>query len=191
MRWPRIRFSLFVIAAIVQLAVAGGAIFRSELALTAGEVFKIRVQPVDPVDAFRGRYVSVRSVLDRAPVADEGEFKPGRWIFVPLQVDNEGFAAFGTAGLDEPASGEFLKLRAGGIFEDEDGARRVSLSVTPFGRYYMNEKLAPEAERAVWGGPRGQREAFITVRVLKGTGVLEELWVDGVPIHQWLTENAK
>lgn len=190
MTWARFRLALFVIVAIIQLAVAGGAIFKSELALTSGEVFKIRVQPVDPVDAFRGRYVTVRSALDRAPVADDFDLKPGRWIFVPLQVDDEGFTVFGAVALDEPDTGAYLKLRAGGTFLNEDGARMVSLSVTHFGRYYMNEKLAPEAERAVWGGNRGQREAFITVRVFNGTGVLEDLWVDGIPIHQWLTENA-
>ncbi len=190
MTLARLRLVLFLIVAIVQLAVAGAAIFKSELALQAGEVFKFRVQPVDPVDAFRGRYVAVRSALDRAPVEDGFEVKPGRWIFVPLHLDDEGFAAFGMAGLGEPDEGAFLKLRSGGIFTDEDGARRLSVSLTPFGRYYMDEKLAPEAERAVWGGPRGEREAFITVRVRNGTGVLEDLWIDGIPIHEWLAANS-
>ncbi len=190
MTWARLRLVLFAIAAIVQLAIAGAAIFKSEMALNTGEVFRFRVQPVDPVDAFRGRYVAVRSALDRAPVADGIEVKPGRWIFVPLRVDDNGFAAFGTVGLEEPDEGAFLKLRAGGIFDDENGVRQLSVTLTPFGRYYMDEKLAPEAERAVWSGPRGEREAFITVRVRNGTGVLEDLWVDGVPIHEWLATNS-
>ena len=38
----RIRFALFVVVALVQLAVAGGAIFRSEMALRNGEVFRFR-----------------------------------------------------------------------------------------------------------------------------------------------------
>ena len=60
----------------------------------------------------------------------------------------------------------------------------------PFNRYYMDEDLAPEAERAVWGGPRGRREASVTVRVRNGVGVLEELYIDEVPIHRWLADNA-
>ncbi len=55
----------------------------------------------------------------------------------------------------------------------------------------MDEDLAPKAERAVWGGRRGQREAFVSIRVRDGVGVIEELYVDGVPIHQWLAENAE
>ena len=60
----------------------------------------------------------------------------------------------------------------------------------PFGRFYMDEDLAPEAERAVWGGPRGRREASVSVRIRYGVGVIEELYIDDVPIHQWLAENA-
>jgi len=55
----------------------------------------------------------------------------------------------------------------------------------------MDEERAPEAERAVWAGRRGQREASISVRVRNGVGVIEELYIDDVPIHQWLVENAQ
>ncbi len=54
----------------------------------------------------------------------------------------------------------------------------------------MDEDLAPEAERAVWSGPRGEREASVTVRVRNGVGVIEDLYIDDVPIHRWLAENA-
>ena len=60
----------------------------------------------------------------------------------------------------------------------------------PFRRFYMDEDKAPKAERAVWGGRRGQRKASVSVRVRNGVGVIEELYIDDVPIHQWLAENA-
>jgi len=50
MNGRRLRVALFALVALVQLAVAGGAIIRSELALRTGEVFRFRIQPVDPVD---------------------------------------------------------------------------------------------------------------------------------------------
>lgn len=185
----RLRVGLFAIVAAVQLAVAGGAIFRSELALRTGEVFRFRIQPVDPVDAFRGRYVAIRFALDRAPAPDGLQLGRRQWVFVPLQRDSDGFAAFGSATLDRPASGAYLRLTTGGIYPDEDGIRRVWLSM-PFDRYYMDEDLAPEAERAVWNGRRGQREVSVTVRVRDGVGVIEDLYIDDIPIHQWLAENA-
>ncbi|MBD3853743.1 MAG: GDYXXLXY domain-containing protein [Acidobacteria bacterium] len=59
----RLRLALFTVVALVQLTVAGGAIVRSELALRTGEAFRFRIQPVDPVDAFRGRYVAIRFAI--------------------------------------------------------------------------------------------------------------------------------
>lgn len=185
-----LRLALFVVVALVQLAVAGGAIVKSELALRTGEAFRFRIQPVDPVDAFRGRYVAIRFAIDRAPVADDLELRPKKRVFVPIEIDADGFAILGRADVEPPARGSYLRLQAGGIYPDEEGNRFVWVSM-PFGRYYMDEDLAPKAERAVWGGPRGQREAFVSVRVRDGVGVIEDLYVDGVPIHQWLAENAE
>jgi uncharacterized membrane-anchored protein len=184
-----LRLALFAVVALVQIAVAGGAILRSELALRTGDAFRFRIQPVDPVDAFRGRYVAIRFAIDRAPVADDLELRPKKRVFVPIEVAVDGFAILGRADVEPPARGPYLRLRAAGIYPDEEGNRFVWVSM-PFRRYYMDEDLAPKAERAVWGGPRGQREAFVSVRVRDGVGVIEELYVDGVPIHQWLAENA-
>jgi len=184
-----LRFGLFVVVALAQLAVAGGAIVKSELALRTGEAFRFRIQPVDPVDAFRGRYVAIRFAVDRAPAADDLNVKPGKQVFLPIEIDADGYAVFGEANAEKPTSGPYLRLRVGGIYPDEDGARFVWVSM-PFRRYYMDEDLAPDAGRAVWGGRRGQREASVGVRVRKGVGVIEELYIDDVPIHQWLVENA-
>jgi len=185
----KLRLGIFVLVAVVQLAVAGGAIVRSELALRTGEAFRFRIQPVDPVDAFRGRYVAIRFAIDRAPVDDDLELRTKKRVFVPIEIDADGYAILGQADVDPPADGPYLRLRATGIYPDEEGNRFVWVSM-PFRRYYMDEDLAPKAERAVWGGRRGQREAFVSIRVRNGVGVIEELYVDGVPIHQWLAENS-
>jgi uncharacterized membrane-anchored protein len=183
----RIRFALFVVVALVQLAVAGGAIYRSEMALRNGEVFRFRVQPVDPVDAFRGRYVAIRFEVDRAPAPDDLEIRRGRWIFAPVVQDAEGFAYLGEVVLEPPADGSYLRFRTGGIYPDEDGRRHAWVTL-PFGRYYMDEELAQETERELWR--RGRREAWVTVRLLSGTGVIEDLWVEGLPVRQWLAEGG-
>ncbi len=185
-RW---RIALFAVVAVVQLAMAGGAIIRSELALRTGEVFRFRIQPVDPVDAFRGRYVAIRFALDRTPAPDGLELGRRLWVYVPLQRDGDGFATFGAATLARPTSEAYLRLKSGGVYPDEDGQRCAWVTI-PFNRYYMDEDLAPEAERAVWNGRRGEREASVTVRVRNGVGVIEELYIDDTPIHQWLAENA-
>jgi len=52
----------------------------------------------------------------------------------------------------------------------------------------MEESLAPAAERAYREHTRtSERNAYITVRIRDGNGMIENLWVDGVPIHEFLT----
>jgi len=123
-------------------------------------------------------------------VAEDFEVRQGRRIFVPIEIDADGFAALGQAALDPPATGAYLKLRAGVVAPDDAGKRHLWVSM-PFGRFYMDENLAPEAERAVWSGPRGRRDASVSVRIRNGVGVVEELYIDDSPIHEWLAKNAE
>lgn len=183
MNGTTLRLILFVALALAQLAVAGRAIFLSELTLRNGEVYRFRLAPVDPVDAFRGRYVALRFTEDRAPIAEEVPHLSQDKVFVPLVVDDEGFATFGPATLEAPENGPFLHLQSGVEFLDDDGERRLSLAL-PFRRYYMTEKLAKEVDRSLWR--RGIRPAWVTVRVRDGLGVIEDLYVDGLPVREWL-----
>jgi uncharacterized membrane-anchored protein len=183
MTGKRLRMVLFVILAVIQLAVAAGAIIRSEIALRSGEVFRFRLQPVDPVDAFRGRYVALRFVVERAAVSDGTPILRNQKVWVPLVVDDEGFVSFGPVELEKPDDGAALRLRAGVDFTDEDGDRMVSLAL-PFQRYYLTEELAKAVDRSLWR--RGRRPAWVEVRVRNGTGVVEDLYVDGRPVREWL-----
>jgi uncharacterized membrane-anchored protein len=184
---PRARLALFVALALIQLAVAAGAIVRSELALRSGEVVRFELQPVDPVDAFRGRYVALRFAADRAPVPEDLPPVHRMRIHVPLRADDKGFATFGEVALSAPDEGAYLTLRSGVEFTDDDGGRVVSVAL-PFRRYYMTEELAREVDRSMWR--RGLRPAWVTVRVRHGVGVIEELFVDGLPVREWLASGG-
>lgn len=178
-----LRLMLFIVLAIAQLAVAGRAIFLSELTLRTGDVYRFRIAPVDPVDAFRGRYVNLRFAEDRAPVAEETPNLSREKVYVPLVLDDEGFATFGTVKLEVPEDGAYLRLRSGVEFLDDEGEKRLSLAL-PFRRYYMTERLAKEVDRSLWR--RGLRPAWVAVRVKNGIGVIEDLYVDGLPVREWL-----
>jgi len=57
----------------------------------------------------------------------------------------------------------------------------------PIDRYYINEKLAPQAEQAYREHNRRTRQdAYVGVRVLKGTAVVEDLYLGDKPIHEYL-----
>jgi uncharacterized membrane-anchored protein len=61
----------------------------------------------------------------------------------------------------------------------------------PFDRYYAEEQLAPEIEQAYRANSRrGEQKAFIAVRVRKGRGVLEELYIEDLPVAEYLRQRA-
>jgi uncharacterized membrane-anchored protein len=180
---PRLRLALFVVLAVIQLTVAAGAIIRSEVALRSGEVYRFELRPVDPVDAFRGRYIALQFAETTAQVPDHLPTLRNELVSVPLVVNSEGFAEFGPVALDPPPTGDSLRLNSGIEYTDEEGRRVVSPGL-PFRRYYMPEELAMEVDRSLWR--RGQRPAWVTVRVRAGTGVIEDLVVDGLPVREWL-----
>ena len=51
---------VFIIVAAIQAAVPGSMVWKREHTLREGSVWKFRTAPVDPVDAFRGRYVALQ-----------------------------------------------------------------------------------------------------------------------------------
>ena len=61
----------------------------------------------------------------------------------------------------------------------------------PLDRYYMPEDLAPRAERAyIEHSRQSERDAYIEVRVRSGVGVIENLYVGGMPIREYLMERS-
>ena len=108
----------------------------------------------------------------------------GRRLYAPLEIGTNGFARFGTVSLTRPINGPYLKVHAWYV----NSAHGVTLEL-PFDRYYMNEKLAPAAERAYREhSRRGQQDAYVTLRVRDGFGVIENLYVGGKPIADFVRD---
>jgi hypothetical protein len=62
----------------------------------------------------------------------------------------------------------------------------------PFNRYYMDEKLAPAAEAAYREhSTREVQDVYVTVRVKDGNAALEELYIEGIPIREFLRANPE
>src|SRR5205085_8475834 len=62
------RLIVFVLVALAQLAAPGSLIWKRENTLRKGSVWKFRTAPVDPVDAFRGRYVALQFEVETQEV---------------------------------------------------------------------------------------------------------------------------
>jgi uncharacterized membrane-anchored protein len=196
----RIKVAGLVVLSLVQLGAASWSIVRYERILVSGTPYKIRTEPIDPGDPFRGRYVAVRpAIVVAKPIAPETErllqsIQTGDAVktYVTLATDSEGFARVAGVLREPPAAGDYLAIdgatpnfapRPDKPGESEVTGYTISFS---FNRYYMNEAAAPMAEDKYVEASRRNAEAraWLNVRVKDGTAVIEGLVIDGVPIEE-------
>jgi uncharacterized membrane-anchored protein len=187
----RLRLALFAALCVGQLAIPLSMAYRYERTLREGTVYRFRTEPVDPVDAFRGRYVAIRLRL----VAPDQFADPWEKVYAVLAHDAEGFATVRALSQERPTDGDWLEgTAAEPIYEElpqpvegpPSSPRRLGTRIElALDRYYMEEGKAPEADR-VWRDATGFPVASARVRVKDGLGAIEGLDVDGVPIERWI-----
>ena len=127
-RRARIAFAA-VVAAMVAVPLA--AIAWNEWKLSSGDEYRLQVQPVDPVDFFRGEYVALQYPISRIPL-DGTRWDPGDVVYVPLRRADGHWT--GDKGFRERPGDPFIQgrmTRGGGVeygietfFVEEGQARR-------------------------------------------------------------------
>lgn len=181
---------LLAIAAVsaVQLATPAWMIASRELTLREGTAYKFRTAPVDPYDAFRGRYVAISVGATDVAWADRSALPTrSETAFVSIRAGEDGYAILGPASRRPPESGDYIRAEVRRAYE-KDGVTVDS----PVDRYYLPDDEAPAAERAYWDNSRtSERNAEVVVRVRRGDLVVEALLVDGMPIREWVAEHAE
>ena len=179
-----------VIMMLAQLAVPGYMIYQRENTLKNGETFLFKTAPVDPFDAFRGRYVALNFDQTTISLPDENtDIRQGNTVYTQLEKNEHGVASLVSIHRSKPKYGAFLRTKVRSAYGSEI---RVKL---PFDRFYMDEFSAPEAERLYRKINRWQtenkgkkRECYAQVKVLDGLAVLEGLIIDGREIKDALKE---
>ncbi len=181
MKTSGLLFGCFALMAVAQLAVPAWMIVSHEEILRTGEVFKFRTAPVNPYDAFRGRYVWLRIDHDSLPVPSGVQWTRGQEVFATIETDTDGFSRLGELRATRPDAGPYLTVRINQIY-----GQTAYLHV-PLDHFYMEESLALAAETAYREHTRPNNPTtYITVRIRDGNSVIENLWVDGVPIREFL-----
>ena len=181
----KISMAIFALVATIQLAVPASLIVRHELTLRQGTAYKFKTAPVDPYDAFRGRYVALRFEQNHAPLASGNKWERGQKAYATLATDKDGFAKFTAVSTTPPADKPYLLVHAGWLNSSD-----VNLEL-PFDRFYMEERIAPAAEQAYrQNNRRGQTNTttYALVRIRNGTGVIENLFIGDKPISQFVRE---
>ncbi|MBI2432515.1 MAG: GDYXXLXY domain-containing protein [Candidatus Hydrogenedentes bacterium] len=164
---------LFAALVVAQLCVPAAMIIGREMTLRQGKAFRFHTAPVDPYDAFRGRFVALRLEPDNGFLPEGEHIERSQKLYATLGEDEQGFAKIAGLSLTKPEVEHYLPVR--GYPDAANGGVRV---LWPIDRYYLDEALAPEAEQLYRrGSSPAERTAYVSVRVHKGHAVL-----DGLPV---------
>lgn len=179
MKTSRLMLTILIVVAVVQLAVPASLIVERELALRQGQAYKFKTAPVDPADAFRGRYVALRFEQSSAPSTPGQKLESGQKAYATIAVGQDGFARFSSVSSRPPADQPHLRCHVAWA-----NGSQVQLEL-PIDRFYLEESRAPAAEQAYWQhNRRGQQDTYAVVRVRNGLGVIENLFIGGQPVAE-------
>jgi uncharacterized membrane-anchored protein len=181
-----VRLALWILLAVAQLAVPAWMVVGEERVLREGRQLKLQTRPVDPADVFRGRYVALSFAVEQVPrELVRGQFDPQEVAYLELREGADGFAEVVALHKEKPDAELVLKTTVGMV-----SPPTVTVQL-PFDRYYMDEHAAPEAEAVYRERTAGPADAWVTVRVLRGRTVIEELYLGGKPAREFLREQKR
>ena len=172
--------AFFVIVVLIQIAAPLSMIIKREDVLKHGVQFKFRVEPVDPFDAFRGRYVAIRIKNPKIPVGNRIGLKSGQKVYALIETNSDNFGEFFNIETVKPKNQAYMLVRIKYISNGQ-----IYLDI-PLDRYYMEESAAPKAERLYQRHARaGKKEpdVYVLVRIKDGFPVIKQLYVGGMRIE--------
>ena len=175
-----VRLIIFLVVALAQVSVPASMIWKRQRILRAGRVWKFRTAPIDPVDALRGRYLSLRFAAERSSRAEPLSFGEGL-AFVSLKNDADGFAIVDEVGYEPRRGDNIIRAEYYGFYEGKVNLR------FPFDRFWVSEGDAIAAENAYQAH---KDDGCVTVRVGDGDAAIEELYLAGKPLREYLRANS-
>ncbi len=187
----------FILILVAQWLVPAQMISEHEDVAANGKVFKFKTAPVDPYDAFRGKYIILNFKENQGKVTEQNrKLNYGDEIFVTF-ADSSGYALVASVLLEKPENtSDYVKAKVDyidntiGLFPISKTGARPKLFVHidyPFERYYMNEVKAPEAEIAYNKSTRERKDnVYAQVAIKNGVGIVKDVIIDNVSIRDYV-----
>ena len=187
MKSLKIIIVLFLLVAIFQLLVPIKMIYDQENVLNKGKPYKFLTQPIDPNDPFRGKFIRMNYQMNRYKTLDT-VWDRDQEIFIYLK-DSLGFARLDTVSKEKLDNDkDYVKAKVNWYYNDNN-ILRFNL---PFNRFYMEESKAKPAEDLVRRNRRDTTNiTYALVYINKGNFVLEDVFINDVPIKNLIEENKE
>jgi uncharacterized membrane-anchored protein len=173
---------LFFVMALVQLYVPAKMIIDYETIISSGEPFKFKIAPVDPLDPFRGKYITLDFKDVTATVPDPNVWRNDETIYVQLTTDNSGYAMIRSVSKTKPLNNDFVEAKVGFIGSTNDKKLIVKY---PFDRFYMEETKASGAEMIYREAARDPKQvAYALVYIREGEAALTDVFINDISIQK-------
>lgn len=172
--------------------------FSSENVLKNGTYYKFRLQGRDPFDPLKGKYLMLNYA--GLQIQTDDKFEVGEEVYVKIGVDPEGFAFFDSVHKSEPKKGDYLKTRVRDVYlsmnernvfiegdvQRSSGSNTVWIEIPDHMRkYFINEDFAKKGETVLF---QERADIYVGVRVLEGECRLQDIYVKGKPLMEYLED---
>lgn len=181
MKNNKITYALFFVAAVIaQWFVPMQIIYQQEDILSTGKMFKFKTAPVDPYDAFRGKYIYLNYDQTTISVPNLKKYNSNDEIFVLLK-DSAGYALVTSISKTKPKSGDYFKAKIGWV--DQLSSKNLISIDYPFNRFYMNEYKAKPAETVYADSNRNPNTTtYALIAVKEGEAVVKDVLINEISI---------
>lgn len=170
---------LFALVTLAQLFVPLQMIFNQEDIINTGTEFKFQTAPIDPYDAFRGKYITLFFTEREITVKNAKKYSNGEIIYATIITAKNGFAKISSISKSKPENtNSYLKLKAG--FSLNNNKMAIDL---PFNRFYMNENIASKAEKIYRDfSIKKKNKTYALVAIKNGEAVIKDVRIKEVSI---------
>jgi len=174
----------FAVLALIQWALPGRIIYQKNQVLEKGRSFKFKTEPIDPSHPFKGKYIVLnfeqRSFTD---TANRGVTN-NDIVYVLFTTNQQGYAMIRDISVKEPPTTDVYVQAEVYYVSSEGDSTTIHLNY-PFDEFYMDEYKAPKAESIYRESNRDSTSTtYASVKILKGDAVIENVYVNDVPIRQ-------
>lgn len=182
--------SVFILVVMAQIFVPAKMILDREDVIKTGKEFKFKVEPVDPNDPFRGKYINLYFNENTTHVQNESDWIRNEIIYVMFTTDNDGYAKIHSVFKEEPTDSEdFIETKVRYI--SSDSSNRLTVEY-PFDRYYMEETKAKDAELNYMESLNDSSQVtYALVFVKNGSFVLKDVLINGVSIKDIIRKETE
>lgn len=180
MKSNKLLFAAFIFVVIFQLAAPLYMAWHWENILQTGQRFYWQTAPVDPYDAFKGRYIDLQFKETTGPISENESLTYGQTAFALIEENSAGSAYIGSVTTKPPEGYPYIKVKVNYI---QGHNAYIQL---PFKRYYLPEGIASAAETA-YRKSAGQT-GVAAIRIKDGYGVIEELYIGDKTLTEYLRD---